>query len=177
MMDFARRTFLTGLATFGLSPFFVARDAQAEAAKGYVLAADEGEHLIRNRGSILIKADPTRGAGGLAMGTQQVPVGGGIPIHRHFHMDEAFYVIEGSGSFILDEQKIAIAKGGTIFIPKNAWHGFTNPDAELLLLWIVAPAGLEAFFREVASPPGEPQKSLTKVQLNEIARRHAMEFR
>jgi quercetin dioxygenase-like cupin family protein len=92
-------------------------------------------------------------------------------------MDGAFYVIEGNGSFILEEQKIAIAKGGTIFIPKNAWHGFVNPDTELLLLWIVAPAGLEAFFREVASPPGEPQKPLTKVQLNEIARRHDMEFR
>ena len=30
----------------------------------------------------------------------------------------------------------------------------TIADRELLLLWIVAPPGLEAFFREVATRPG-----------------------
>jgi quercetin dioxygenase-like cupin family protein len=177
MTNLERRTFLTAFASLGLIPSLATCDAQAETAKGYVLAADEGEHLIRNRGSIRIKADPMRGCHNLAMGTQQVPAGAGIPIHRHFRMDEAFYVIEGSGTFVLEDQKIAVAKGGTIFIPKNAWHGFMNPDAELMLLWIVAPAGLEAFFREVASPPGAAQKPLTKAQLNEIALRHDMEFR
>ena len=37
-------------------------------------------------------------------------------------------------------------------------HGVENPDGELLLLWVVAPPGLEMFFREVASAPGAPPK-------------------
>ena len=79
-------------------------------------------------------------------------------------MDEAFYVIEGSGTLILNDVRHRIQKGTSIFIPKNAWHGFQNPDGELLLLWIVTPAGLEAFFREVASPPGVPATPRTREQ-------------
>jgi gentisate 1,2-dioxygenase len=92
-------------------------------------------------------------------------------------MDEAFYVLEGGGTFILNDQPHPFEKGGTIFIPKTAWHGFANPDQELLLLWIVAPPGLDGFFRETCNPPGVPRKQLTKDQVNEIARKYATEFR
>ena len=166
----------TGLAAATMLP---AASANAEVAgpKGYVLGPNEGEHLIQRGGNIYIKADPTKGSNGLAMGTQQILVGVGIPIHRHFEMDEAFHVIEGGGTFILNDVPHSVEKGGSIFIPKNAWHGFQNPDRELVLLWIVAPAGLEVFFREVATRPGVPPVQRTKEQLNEIARKHATEFR
>jgi quercetin dioxygenase-like cupin family protein len=155
----------------------VSVEAQGASPKGYVLGPNEGERLIQRGGNIYIKADPTKGSNGLAMGTQQILAGVGIPIHRHFEMDEAFYVIEGGGTFILNDVPHPIDKGGSIFIPKNAWHGFQNTDRELVLLWIVAPPGLEVFFREVATRPGLPPVPRTKEQLNEIARKHATEFR
>jgi hypothetical protein len=62
-------------------------------------------------------------------------------------------------------------------VPKGVWHGVENPDSELLLLWVVAPPGLEAFFREVASVPGAPPRELTREQLDEIARKHGMRLR
>ena len=153
--------------------------AHAVAPKGYVLSASEGEHLVHfnNSGNIFIKVDPVKGSPNLALGTQQIPVGAGIPIHRHFEMDEAFYILEGGGTFMLDEQPHPFEKGGTIYIPKNAWHGFANPDHELLLLWIVAPPGLDGFFRETCNPPGVPRKQFTKDQINEIARKYATEYR
>ena len=144
---------------------------------GYVLGPTEGEHLILRGGSIFIMAEPDTGSSGLAMGTQQVPAGVGIPIHRHFQMDEAFYVIGGVGTFILNDAPHPIDQGSSIFIPKNVWHGFQNPDRELLLLWVVAPPGLSAFFREVATRPGVPPVQRTKDQLNAIARKYATEFR
>ena len=149
----------------------------AQAPRGHVLGPRDGEHLILRDGNIFIKADPGRGASGLAIGTQQVLAGVGIPIHRHFEMDEALYVLEGGGAVILDDVRHIIEQGDTIFVPKNTWHGFENTDRELLLLWIVAPAGLEEFFREVATRPGIPATPRTKEQLNEIARKYAMEFR
>jgi quercetin dioxygenase-like cupin family protein len=175
----SRRSAVFALATAGAGHALLsqATGAQAGAPSGYVLRADEGEHLIQRGGNIFIKADPTRGSAGLAMGTQQILPGVGIPIHRHFQMDEAFYVIGGAGAFILEDVRHPIQAGGTIFIPKNAWHGFENPDGELNLLWIVAPPGLEAFFREVATRPGVAPTPRTKDQLNEIAHKYATEFR
>ena len=153
--------------------------AQTAASQGYVLGATEGEHLVhfRDAGNIFIKVSPATGSDSLALGTQQVPVGTGIPIHRHFRMDEAFYVLEGSGIFTLNDVRHPFEKGGTIFIPRNAWHGFANPDHELLLLWIMAPAGLDGFFRDTCNPPGVPPKQLTREQVNEIAREYATEYR
>ena len=104
-------------------------------------------------------------------------LGAGIPIHRHLQMDEAFYVLEGSGVFSLSDVSYPIDKGATIFIPKNAWHGFTTPEHELRLLWIMAPAGLDGFFRETCNPPGVPPKQLTREQIREIGRKYGTEYR
>jgi quercetin dioxygenase-like cupin family protein len=143
---------------------------------GYALGPNDGEHLVLRGGSIFIKADPTRGSKSITMLTQQVLAGVGIPIHRHLQMDEAFYVLEGAGTVILDDARHPIEKRGTIFIPKNTWHGFENPEHELVLLAIIVPAGLEAFFREIAGPPGAPEKHWSKGQLNEIGRKYGQEF-
>jgi quercetin dioxygenase-like cupin family protein len=147
--------------------------------QGYVLGATGGEHLVhfRDLGNILIKVDPSTGSGNLALGTQQVPAGAGIPIHRHVEMDEAIHVLNGSGTVTLNDVRHPFERGGTIFIPRTVWHGFANPDEELLLLWIVAPAGLEGFFRATCNPPGVPRQQLSRDRVNEIARQYATEFR
>ena len=71
--------------------------------RGYVLGPSEGEHLILRGGNIFIKVGPAAGSINFALGTQQVRVSGGIPIHRHLRMDEALYLLEGSGIFTLDD--------------------------------------------------------------------------
>ena len=176
-----RRSFLFGLGSLGISQVLLQGVSRAQAAgpQGYVLGAAEGEHLVhfRDHGNIFIKAGAATGSDNIALGSQQVTVGAGIPIHRHFQMDEAFYVLEGSGIFILNDVRHSFEKGGTIFIPKNSWHGFANPDHELLLLWIVSPAGLDGFFRETCNRPGVPPKQLTREQINVIARKYGTEFR
>jgi quercetin dioxygenase-like cupin family protein len=176
-----RRSFLFGLAGLGITQLVPQGTAKAQAAAphGYVLGATEGEHLVhfRNPGNIFIKIGSATGSNNLAVGTQQLPVGAGVPIHRHFQMDESFYVLEGSGILILNDVRHPFDEGGTIFIPRNSWHGFANPDHEVLLLWIVSPAGLDGFFRETCNPPGVPPKHLTREQVNEIARKYGTEFR
>ena len=176
-----RRSFLFTIGALGMSQVLPQSMLGAEAAarQGYVLGTGGGEHLshFRDHGNILIKVGSATGSDNLALGTQQVMVGTGIPIHRHFQMDEVFYVLEGTGTFVLNDVRHPFERGGTIFIPKNAWHGFENPDHELLLLWIVTPAGLDGFFRDTCNPPGVPPKQLTHEQINEIARKYATEFR
>jgi quercetin dioxygenase-like cupin family protein len=175
-----RRSFLFTVGSVGMTqmlPQLIKR--QGEPQQGYVLGTAEGEHLVhfRDRGNIFIKLGSATGSENLALGTQQVMVGTGIPIHRHLKMDEAFYVLEGSGVFILNDVRHSFEKGGTIFIPKTSWHGFENPDHELLLLWVVSPAGLDGFFRDTCNPPGMPPKQLTRQQIREIALKYDTEFR
>jgi len=175
-----RRSFLLGAASGGVAYMLLESEVEAQTEpQGYVLGAAEGEHLVhyRNPGNIVIKVDPVKGSRNVACGTQQVPIGAGIPIHRHFDSDEAFYILDGRGTFILNDVRHPLEKGGTIFIPKNSWHGFANPDSELLLLWIVAPTGLDTFFRETCTPPGLPRKELTREQVNQIARKYGTEYR
>ena len=145
--------------------------------QGYVLGPTEGEHLIRNAGSIIIKVDPSRGSNSMALGTQQVPIRTGIQVHQHQEADEVLFVLEGTGFGILDDTRMAVEKGSAIYIPKGVWHGVENPDSELLLLWVVAPPGVEEFFREVATAPGAPPKQLTREQLKEIAQKHGIQFK
>jgi quercetin dioxygenase-like cupin family protein len=180
--DQQRRSFLMSMGSLGISqvlPQGIAA-AQATAPLAAVLSATEGEHLIhfRDRSNIFIKFGAATGSRDFAMGTQQVMNGTGIPIHRHFKMDEAFLVLEGSGTVTLNDVRHPFEKGGTIFIPRNTWHGFENPDRELLLLWVVSPAGLDGFFRDTCSPPGMPAKQLTREQIREIAlKKYDTEFR
>ena len=147
--------------------------------QGYVLGARDGEHLIhfRDGGNIFIKVDAANGSDQLALGTQQLPKGSGIPLHRHPDKDEVFYVLEGSGSVTLNEARHSCEKGGTIFIPKNTWHSFSSPDQELVLLWIMAPPGLDGFFRETCSRPGGSAKNFSRDQINAIALRYGTEFK
>jgi quercetin dioxygenase-like cupin family protein len=177
-----RRSLLLGLGSLGVSQMFTLKSfaqAQPGERQGYVLPAGGGEHLIhfRDHGNIFLYAGSATGSDQLAFGSQQVTIGAGIPIHRHPQTDEAFYVLEGSGVFILNDVRHSFEKGGTILIPRNSWHGFENPDHELLLLWMVTPAGLDGFFRETCSPPGVPPKQFTREQIKEIARKYGTEFR
>jgi mannose-6-phosphate isomerase-like protein (cupin superfamily) len=158
--------------------------------QGYVLGATEGEQLIRSGaqaipggtatptgGSVVIKVDPTRDSKSMSLGTQQVPIGVGIRVHRHHGADEVLFVLDGTGFGIIGDTRTAIAKGSAIYIPKGVWHGIENPDSELVLLWVVTPPGLEELFREIGSAPGAPPKRLTLGQLNEIAQKHQQEFK
>ena len=180
-IDHKRRALLLGVGNIGINQLLSQGEAWAQTAAsgGYVLGANAGEHLIhfRDHGQIFIKVGSATGSENLGLGTQQVTLGAGIPVHRHLRADEAFYVLGGSGVLVLNDVEHSFEPGGTIFIPKNSWHGFANPDHELLLLWIMSPAGLDGFFRETCAPPGVPPKQLTREQIKEIAHKYGTEFR
>jgi hypothetical protein len=105
-----------------------------------------------------------------------VTLGAGIPIHRHLQMDEAFYVLEGSGTFILNDVPHSLERGGTIFIPPKhlAWicesRSRTAPTLGCVACW-----SRRLFPRHLQSAR-RPPKQLTREQINEIARKYATEF-
>src|SRR5262249_36879103 len=100
-----------------------------------------------------------------------------IQVHQHQEADEVLFLLEGTGFGILDDTRTPVAKGSAIYIPKGVWHGVENPDNELLLLWVVAPPGLETFFLEVSRTTGATPRQHTREQLNEIAQQHGIQLK
>src|SRR5712691_5629190 len=83
------------------------------------------------------QVDPSRGSNNMALGTQQVPIRAGIPVHQHNEADEVLFVLEGAGFGILGDTRMRVEKGSAMYVPNGVWHGIENPDSELLLLWAV----------------------------------------
>jgi quercetin dioxygenase-like cupin family protein len=144
---------------------------------GYVLHAGEGEVIRRKGNTVTVKVDPKTGSPGMAMGTQALDPGVGIPLHVHEHEDEVLFVDEGRGVAILDGRRKEVGKGDTIFIPHGVWHGVESRGEAVDLLWVVTPPGLEDFFRETGSPTGAPPRALTPAQLEDIGRKHGVRFK
>jgi quercetin dioxygenase-like cupin family protein len=136
--------------------------------QGYVLEASDGEQMFNPSGEVVVKVDPTRSPNDLCLGTQLVPPGAGIPRHVHAYWDEVIYVLDGSGIAALNDERVPIQKGATIFIPKGVWHGFESADAGLFILWMATSPGQAEFFRAISNCHGEPAKNLSREQVMAI---------
>jgi mannose-6-phosphate isomerase-like protein (cupin superfamily) len=80
----------------------------------------------------------------------------GPPIHIHHETDEGFYVMEGHFGFVLDGVTIYGKPGTHVLVPKGHSHSFWNAGVRpAKCLCIVAPPGLEKYFRELASRLGD----------------------
>lgn len=45
-----------------------------------------------------------------------------VRMHKHNHHSESVYVLEGKGTFYLEDTIFSIEKGDFIFIPRKTWH-------------------------------------------------------
>ena len=102
--DDVRRSLLLGIGGIAMSSVLPSITADGQpSSQGNTLDPQQGEHLIhfRDGGDIFIKVSAATGSEHFAIGTQQIKVGTGVPVHRHFQMEESFYVLDGRGFFIL----------------------------------------------------------------------------
>ena len=54
-----------------------------------------------------------------------VPVG--KPTQRHYHKlsEEFYFILEGAGTMVIDDETCEVREGDAILIPANAWHQIT----------------------------------------------------
>ena len=106
----------------------------------------------------------------LAIIEMNIPPGSGPVPHEHPSFQESFYVLEGEVEFRAKSVTYTGQKGAMVTIPEGGpVHNFKNVSGEMArLLCIVAPAGLDAFFKEVSKilnkggipqPPTEEDKA------------------
>lgn len=84
--------------------------------------------------------------------------GGGVPPHIQHRDTEAFYVLDGTYTFMLNGDIVEAGPGEHIFIPVGAVHSFQNGGSEPARMLILnSPGGVhEAFFKEVGVPVEDP---------------------
>ena len=114
-------------------------------------AMDEtrGVDLGRPGWTLLVSGERTGGS--FEMFEEVRPSLGGPPPHVHRDRDETFYVVEGRYVFTRGTDDIELGPGQVIVVPRGTRHHFRTllPGSRTLI--IVAPAGLEAFFREMGA--------------------------
>ena len=81
------------------------------------------EHPVHDLGgnTITSLAAPSRGATEVALFRTEVPAGGGLPRHRHDHLD-VFTVERGGGEFSIGDERFRVGPGDSVVVPVGEWH-------------------------------------------------------
>ncbi len=148
-----------------------------------VLGPRDGEALrLRppsRSGNVTIKVD-RRGVGSprFAVGHQRLGPGASIPVHLHEHQDEVIFVHAGRGTAVFDGRRVPVRTGSTIFARRRVWHGVDNTGrADLHLIWMISPPGLEEMFRDISVRKGGRPRPMTREEFAALVRRHRMHVR
>lgn len=70
----------------------------------------------------------------------------GAKLHYHARTDEFYYIIEGTGTMILDDETIDVKKGMVVFVPRGVKHKALGP---LTVLTICIPRSVLSDIHEL----------------------------
>ena len=128
------------------------QDSQLRAG-GYVVPAGQGERLSVPGATVTIKAGNSAAGGAIEVFEILVPPHARpSEAHRHEHMTEAFYVLDGALAFTLNDQTFVAQRGSFVLVPAGTVHEYWNPTASpATVLDICMPGGAEAHSREATA--------------------------
>ena len=69
----------------------------------------------------------------------RIPKGSALEPHVHESSESFLYILQGSAVVTLDGENYPAGVGDTIYIPAGASHGFSTPDADVVLLSVQSP--------------------------------------
>jgi len=123
-----------------------------ETSGAYALGPDDGEALWFNGALGLMRATAKQTDGRFAAFELRPRRGFAAPLHSHQNEDEFFLVLSGEVRLQHGDEIVEGVPGSFLYTPKGIGHSFhvDSDDARVLLFF--GPAGVEGFFREVATP-------------------------
>jgi mannose-6-phosphate isomerase-like protein (cupin superfamily) len=111
----------------------------------------EGEQLGLGPSQSSIKSGADDGMGSLAVLESTIgPNFPGPPLHLHERMVDSFYILDGTFSLQLGDDRVEATAGSYALVPPGNAHTFSTPEDPVKLLNIFAPAGFEGYVRELA---------------------------
>ena len=133
-------------------------------------------HLLTARGNVMaFKAVAAQTGGDFSLMERTVPPGARMPPpHRHVNCSEAFFVLDGTITFRLDEAELSGGAGDFLLVPRGAGHTFGNTSTEPARLLVLHAPAMDAYFEELhklwasETPPAPSEE-------RELMRRYGME--
>jgi mannose-6-phosphate isomerase-like protein (cupin superfamily) len=96
---------------------------------------------------------------GFSSGIQVIAPGCHIREHQHGAEQELLFFFEGTGKVLVNGVEHPVRPGTTAYLgPWNKHKIVNDSQADLKMLWVLMPGGLEDFFQAIGRPrtPGEP---------------------
>ena len=126
-----------------------------EAGPLEVMVGDPDDHRPDSRWGLRVDPGDDRGrVETLAIITEEIAPGDGIPLHTH-DVDEAITILDGVADTRLGDESRRVGPGAVIFIPAGIAHGTANAGSEPLRIHAVFPAtSIEIAMLERNPAPG-----------------------
>jgi len=95
----------------------------------------------------------------------------GPPLHTHERIHDAFYVLEGTLTFQVEDEEIEAGPGTFVCVQPGTPHRFSNQtDEPVRFLNFNTPAGFENYMRELAAAGAEAAAEGRQLSPEEIGK-------
>ncbi|TYL37291.1 hypothetical protein CV102_18515 [Natronococcus pandeyae] len=116
-----------------------------------MLDSQEGDSYWCLGGVTVLKATGENTGGSFSMIEENIPAGVSPPLHVHHDDDELFYILEGTVTFEIGDDRFTATAGSTVYAPHSVPHtSLTEKDTRWLMF--VHKPGLEQLWASVGRP-------------------------
>jgi mannose-6-phosphate isomerase-like protein (cupin superfamily) len=115
-----------------------------------IVSAGQGK-IVAARGSVMaFKAIAAQTDGDFSLMERTVPPRGRRPLpHRHVNCSEAFWVLDGTITLVLDGEEQRGGRDDFLLVPRGASHTFGNDGDEPARLLVLHAPAADAYFVEL----------------------------
>jgi mannose-6-phosphate isomerase-like protein (cupin superfamily) len=133
---------------FGYTVELINLKSDVRRAASVILGPGEGHAYYTARGSeMFFKATAELDGGDLSLMERTLPPGGRRPPpHRHTNCSEAYFVLDGVVSVIVDGEELTVGREGFVLVPRGTAHTFGNTSPEPARLLVIHAPAADAYF-------------------------------
>jgi quercetin dioxygenase-like cupin family protein len=142
------------------------------------LGPGAGRQLRAITDLVTIKATPADTQDACLLLETMTPPAGGCPPHAQRYDDEAFYILEGTYTFLVGEHRLQARPGTYIYVPRGTVHAYANAGpGPARMLVTITPGGVhERWLDEIGDAPDRPGWEPDMARVLAVAPKYGIEF-